>query len=314
MSRRRLRCVLAAVLMACRSPPSPVPAPTRLDLDRLLPDAATLAGWRVVDGPASYSPENLYEVLDGGAERYVGYGFERLLRVRYRPTDEPALGVTLGLFDMGSDLGAFGIYSSGRPPDGAFQRWGVEGYRVGTIAVAWKGRLFVHVAADESRPTLLEMAERLVRGACERAAGAATPPAVLVVLPAEGLVPHSELFVASNLLGHECLPGGVLARYATEEGRGELFFSELASPVAAAQALAELRAHYQRSGATLGPAAAGSGGFSLRDPAVGAGTLIASGRFVAGVHGTLSEGARERLLSELVSRLPHGAGPSALRP
>jgi hypothetical protein len=305
MLRHCLPCLLAAALVACRGAPPSRPATPGLDLDGLLPDQAALAGWRIADGPVRYTPENLYEVLDGGAERYVGYGFERMLRVRYRPADEADLTVTLDLFDMGSELGAFGIYSSGRSPDSAFEGWGVQGYRSGTIAAAWKGRLFVHAEADEERPALLEMAARLVRDACERVEGAASRPAVLAALPIGGLVAHSERWVASDLLGHECLPGGVLASYAIEGGRGELFFSDLGSTNAAAGALAELRAHYQGTGATLDAAPAiGAGGFSLREATLGAGTVIASGRFVAGVHGTLPQKAQERLLTDLAAQLP----------
>ena len=127
----------------------------------------------------------------------------------------------------------------------------------------------------------------------------------LAALPIGGLVAHSERWVAADLLGHECLPGGVLASYTIEGGRGELFFSDLGSTSAAAGALAELRAHYQGTGATLGVAPAiGAAGFSLRDATLGAGTVIASGRFVAGVHGTLPQKAQERLLTDLAARLP----------
>jgi hypothetical protein len=306
MTGRGLACVLAALFgLSCGLQASRQAAPeVGLDLHRFLPDATALAGWRVVEEPAEYTPADLYQVLDGGAERYVGYGLRRLLRVRYEREKEPGLSVVLDLFDMGSDLGAFGIYSSGRPLDGTFERWGVEGYRSGSVAAAWKGRLFVHAEADEERAPLIEMVGRLVRDACEQLPGPGRWPSVLAALPPEGLVPHSERWVAADLLGHECLPGGVLASYSGEGGRGELFFSDLANRSAAASALAELRAHHVRAGATVGAAPAiGAAGFSFRDQSLGVGTVVASGRFVAGIHGSLSPRAQERLLTELVARL-----------
>jgi hypothetical protein len=296
--------LVSTVLVGCGAPP-PAPSAPGLDLRALLPDAAALAGWSVVEGPGEYLPENLYEVLDGGAERYVGYGFVRLLRVRYQGERQGSASVTLDLFDMGSELGAFGMYSSVRPLEGDYERWGVEGYRSGPIMAAWKGRLFVHVEVDEENLGLLGLATRLVRQACERVADGATPPAILAALPREGLVEHSERFIAVDLLGHECLPGGVVATYTGEGGGGELFFSDLRSEAKAVAALGELRAHHARRGATLGAAPSiGGGGFSFRDSRGGAGTVVTSGRFVAGALGTMFPRVQERLLTELVGRLP----------
>jgi hypothetical protein len=307
MTARPLACFVAASFAVWCGPRVSRQSTLEVDLDlhRVLPDTAALAGWSVAEGPADYSPADLYQVLDGGAERYLGYGFRRLLRVRYESKQEPGLSVTLDLFDMGSELGAFGIYSSGRPLDGAFERWGVEGYRSGSVAAAWKGRLFAHAEADEERAPLLEMAGRLLGDACARVPGPERWPSVLAALPPEGLVPHSERWIAADLLGHECLPGGVLASYSGEGGRGELFFSDLVNRGAAAAALAELRAHYLRTGATVGAAPPiGPAGFSFRDPSLGLGSAVASGRFVAGIYGSLSPKAQQRILAELVARLP----------
>jgi hypothetical protein len=307
MTGRALACVAAASFAVGCGPRASRAFCLEADLHRILPEAAALADWRIAEGPTEYTPANLYEVLDGGAERYVGYGFKRLLRVRYERKDEAGLSVTLDLFDMGSELGAFGIYSSGRPLDGDFERWGVEGYRSGSVAAAWKGRLFVHGEADEERAPLLEMAGRLLGDACARVPGPGRWPSVLAALPPEGLLPHSERWIAADLLGHECLPGGVLASYSGEGGRGELFFSDLVNRGAAAAAVAELRAHYLRTGATVGAAPPiGATGFSFRDQSLGVGSAVASGRFVAGIYGSLSPKAQQRILAELVARLAAG--------
>lgn len=295
-----LACVLA-LIPGC-SPAPQQPGRLAPALERLLPDPSGLAGWHVAKGPVDYNPGNLFEYLDGGAERYVGYGFTRLLHVRYQQGEGDS--VTLDLFDMGSELGAFGIYSSLRPTDAGFQPWGVEGYRSGSVAAAWKNRVFVHAEADSEQPVLIEVLERVVRGVCERVEGTLSPPSFLAVLPGEGLVARSQRYVASDLLGHECLPGGVMATYALAGERGELFFSDVGDEAGAASCLAALRAHYQRAGgAVVDPVLAGAAGFSFRDSMVGTGTFMTSGRFVTGVQGNLSAPAQKRLLEALAGRL-----------
>lgn len=299
---RAVWVVVALLAVACgqgvRAPDAP------LELERLLPTPELLNGWAVVEGPDEYVPATLFEVLDGGAERYLGYGFRRLLRVRCQRGGEAATTVTLDLFDMGGDLGAFGVYSGLRPAEAGFATWGAEGYRSGTVTAAWKGRLLVHGEADTPHEGSLALLERLVSAACERAPGSTSAPRILTALPREGLVARSERYVASDLLGHEFLPGGVQASYLVDGRRGELFWSRLPSRRAAARALGELRTNLERAG-RVEPCPGGEWERALCfvEPSLGRGMALAGGRFVAGAHGELDPRARERLLRELVRGL-----------
>jgi hypothetical protein len=304
VTRRHLVCAATLVAaLGCR-PAAREPVAAPVDLAALLPAAASPAGWRAAEGPVEYDPTNLYEVLDGGAERYLTYGFRRLLHVRYKLAGEPPAGVTLDLFDMGGELGAFGIYSSLRPTGVEPRAWGAEGYRSGSVAAAWRGSLFVHGEADDERPASLAMLDRLVEGACARAPGGTAPPRILAALPAEGLQPRSERIVAVDLLGLEFLSGGVLATYRMEGREARLFFSDLGSESAAIEGLASLRTHMAGRGAiTREVTEIGAGGFRFVDPVRGAGVAVRAGRFVAGAHGDLSPEVQERLVGSLVERL-----------
>ncbi len=315
--RRPVGFALVFVLLAgCRAATqggSPTPKPTArgaFDLRQLIPPPPVKAGWVASGEPLTYSPESLFEYLDGGAPRYVGYGFASLVQVRYMREEQPELGVTLDLYDMGRALGAFGIYSSARPPDVAPREWCAEGYRSGPVAAAWKDRLYVHVAADEERPDLALLAERLVAAVCARAPGDPSPPPLLAALPREGLLPRSERYIAADLLGHAFLPGGVLATYEKGGRRVEVFFSDLGTAAAAREAITRLRAHYGERGVptSTGPAI---GEISLRhsDGILGPGAVVAAGRHVAGIHGDLNEEAQARLLSRLVERLRQTPAP-----
>ena len=117
----------------------------------LLPDETTLPGWRIADGPVVYDPVSLYEYLNGGAPLYLDFGFEELVHVRYRLGDDDLSSVTLDIFDMGSELGAFGLCRSGRPADAEVRDWGAEGYRSGAVAAAWKGTPARRPAATHPR-------------------------------------------------------------------------------------------------------------------------------------------------------------------
>jgi hypothetical protein len=295
--------IVAAALLACGQRGAEAP-PAAVDLRGLLPDPSTLAGWRVAAGPVEFTPATLFEYLDGGAERYLKHGFRALIQVRYEAAADVRAAVTLDVYDMGSDLGAFGIYSSLRPEAADPRDWGAEGYRSGSVAAAWKDGVLVHAEADDERPDQVALVERLVAYVCASLPAPAARPAILDRLPAAGLVPRSERYVAVDLLGHEFLPGGVLAGYEIDGRRAEAFFSDLGDEAAVARALAELRAHYARFGEiTGGEPAAGAGGFRFAASGLGQGTVTGAGRFVAGVHGDLPAEARDDLLARLVARL-----------
>jgi hypothetical protein len=301
--RRSAEALLALTLLAgCGG--GWAPRDGRPDPAALLPAVSQLPGWSLVDGPTGYAPETLYEHLDGGAERYLEHGFRQLAHARYCLGTDPLACVSLDVFDMGSDLGAFGIHRAARPPATEPRPWGTEGYRSGTIAAAWKGAVSVHGEADDERPELVAMLERLVEEACARVPGEVALPAVLDPLPTGGRVPLSERFVPGDLLGHSFLPGGVLADYELDGRRSELFLSDLGSDREAAQALVKLRAHLEvRGELDSEPAALGDEAFRYQAPGLGAGTALRAERWVAGIHGELGADAREAVLAELVAAL-----------
>jgi hypothetical protein len=310
VGRTSLYAVVPVLLLACGAP-DPAPPPSS-KLAGLLPTAAELPEWQVAEGPVSYLPEDLYEYLNGGAERYLTSGFRELLHVRFRHGDDPLAGVTIDIFDMGDELGAFGMYRSALPAEAEWERWCAEGYHSGSLAAAWKGSTYVRGEADEERPELLELRDHAIARACDRMPGDASLPAVLDPLPPDGRVARSERWVASNLLGHAFLEAGVLASYEVGGHDAQLYLSDAGSESAAADAVARLRVHHAEWGEVESSAeSVGVEGFRFTDPTLGSGTVVRAGRFVAGVHGDVPYDVQERLLARLVVGLESLRGDSS---
>jgi len=301
MAERHVCCAVALVLLLGCGSESRERTPTDTDLARLLPAPSSLDGWSAAVGPIEYLPETLYEYLDGAAPRYLEYGFRKLMHVRYELGGDLLASVTLNVFDMGSELGAFGIYRSDMPPDAPAREWGVEGHQSGTVAAAWEGNVYVQAEADDDRPALIGMLERLVARACGEVTGDASLPTILEPLPSDGLVPRSERYVAGDLLGHAFLPGGILATYDIAGHEARLFFSDLGSEALATEAMAQFRTHQSQWGAVVRDVPSiGVGGFQFSDPGLGSGIVVGTSRYVAGIYGDLPYDAQERLLDQLI--------------
>lgn len=291
---------LTLLMAGCAGEDSIEPVPPKMF--HLLPPAASLGGWQVADGPMEYSPATLYEYLNGGAERYETLGFRGLIHIRYQRGADPLASVILDVYDMGTALGAFGIYSAGRPQGCEALQWGAEGYRSGTIAAAYKESVFIHGEADDDRQELLAFLDDLVSGVAGGVPGSTSPPAILDSLPKTHLVVGSERYVPTDLIGHSYLPGGVLATYEIDGRRAELFFTDLDTEARAMDATTALRSHFEgRDAIAKGDPPMGDGGFRTNDRVFGQGTVVRSGALITGIHGDLTTEEREDLLGLLIS-------------
>ncbi len=259
-------------------------------------------GWTISDGPTSYDSETLFEYLNGGAPLYLKYGFTSLTQTRYQLGDDPFASVTLDVFEMGSELGAFGVYRSILPPEADLMGWGAEGYRSGSVAAAWKGSVYVHGEADDDRPELIEGLGHVMEEAVASLQGSVALPSIFEVFPRDRLKAGSERYYAADLFGHAFLPGGFVADYEVDGGEAEVFFSRLGSVAEAKEALERLRAHEEQWGEVGDDIDdLGDGGFRCVDPGLGPGIAVRRGTHVVGVHG---HGSGDALVRELLTRLP----------
>ncbi len=188
---------------------APVSEQLRKTLASLLPQGSDV-GARLTEGPAFYSPGNLYEYIDGGAEAFVGYDFVALAHAVYQRGDAE---ITVDVYDMGRPDNAFGIYSSERSPEYSFISIGAEGYQGDLLINFLHDRYYVKLSAfsdTQKGPGLLEPFARWISSAVGTAPSLPKP---LSLFPAANLLPHTQTFVLRSPLGREFLSPAYTARY-----------------------------------------------------------------------------------------------------
>lgn len=269
----------------------------------LFPEVPDKDGWTWAQEPTEYGPEDLFLYLDGGAPQYLSYGFVKLVHGRYAYRGNDLMSVTLDVFDMGSRLGAYGIYSSGRPREIVKRNWGTEGYRSGTVAAAWKGRVYLHGVADDETPILVAQLETLMDRAAAAIPGKVAQPAELSLLPVSRRISGSERYIGNNLLGHSFLPGGFLASYDINGTEGLLFVSDLKSIEAAREAFDLILAFENERGEIIKQGETGDASFWAQDPGLGLGAVILRGTHVGGLWYGKESPAAEKILKELDGNL-----------
>jgi hypothetical protein len=127
-----------------------------------LPEAAP-GGWQAAGPAREYTPETLFEHIDGGADFYLRYGFRRGLVREY----EGEVGTAVvELYEMASTADAYGAFHwelpTDRPALGAAATW------EGGVVKVWVDRYLVRVSAEReeegTRAAVLGLAREVVAG------------------------------------------------------------------------------------------------------------------------------------------------------
>jgi len=256
-------------------------APQSPDARRLASYIPATAGPWLSEADQVYDGETIFDYIDGAGEVYRSYNMRLLVARRFHKDGRP--DIVVDAFDMGGAADAFGVFTHDLEGEDVGIGQGST-YKAGLLSF-WQDRYFLSVYAeeetDETRAAVLEIG-RLIATAVP---GRGDPPALLGLLPREGLEArrvrffhgHALLnyhyFVAeANILLLGRGTDAVLASYGGPADRSYLFLGAYADEAAAAKAVESFRRAYM-------PDAAGKGAIRVENGRWTA--VVARGRYVA---------------------------------
>ncbi|MFC1850437.1 DUF6599 family protein [candidate division CSSED10-310 bacterium] len=195
------------------------------ELAQYLPE---LKDWKA-DGPAQiFTPQDLFEYINGAAELYLSYDFQKVATVTLENEAEHSL--TIDIFQHSNDQNGFGIYSQEKPRTGNFLPVGNEGYYEEGIMNFVRGKFYVKLICfgveKEKEQLLLSVAREIAA----KLPASESLPETLSVFPTSGKVPHSEKYIARNFLGYHFLHSAFVAEYKSHDHEFQLFIIEAVDP------------------------------------------------------------------------------------
>jgi hypothetical protein len=274
-------------------------------LEAFLP--ATCASRWVMDGKATtYIPETLYKYIDGEAELYLPYGFRKAVAGIYVNPAKKGAGIAATIFEMGSLLNAFGIYSNYRSPTLEQLKLGAEGFYDESQLMFYQDSYFVRIEASGSfsgDESSLKACAQAISGGLP---GGSEKPKELTYLSIPGSVPLTEKYYAQGLLGHTFFGKGLTGELMIGEARAKSLLILTDSGEAARRVLIEYQNYLKKSGAVPEVSEDGAGRvLRVIDPLYKGVLLHQSNRYVVGVVGLKEprqgEGAVARLLERLAA-------------
>ncbi|MCI0523518.1 MAG: hypothetical protein L0Y37_07690 [Bacteroidales bacterium] len=179
-----------------------------------------LKGYKQVSDYPVYTPDDLWDYINGAADAYLALGFIDLNITEYRKGKQ---SLKAEVYSFGDEATAFGIYSLERSPSYDFIKVGVQGYSEEGVVNFYKGRHYVKIMTHSGSKKATEAMINLAEMIAERIEGGNEFPALLKLFPADGLVANQETYIMEGVLGHDFLHDAYRASYEIESDRFEIY-------------------------------------------------------------------------------------------
>lgn len=184
---------------------------------QLFPD---LKGYKSVSDYPVYTPDDLWDYINGAADAYLALGFIDLQITEYTKGRST---IKAEIYRFGDDAMAFGMYSMERSPGYNFIQAGVQGYNEEGIVHFYKDRYYVKLMTHSKSGKVNEKMKELAGMIASRIEGKNEFPALLKLFPADGLLMNEETYLLESVLGHEYLRGAFRASYEVAGDRFDIY-------------------------------------------------------------------------------------------
>jgi hypothetical protein len=248
-----------------------------------------MAGWKQSGEVQVYSPANLYDYINGGADLYLKYDFQELKVADY--VNDQKASVTIEVYRHKTPVHAFGIYSQERLANANYLEVGAQGYSEKGILNFLAADCYVKMSSVDVGPgeqaVLLAFAGKLV----ENLGGKGSLPSILSSFPREGKKKNSEKFSSTEFLGYAFFHSAFTADYELSGKKFKLFLIEGTNPNDCRHMIREYLKHTGNLRDKVE-----EGRFQLKDPYHGEMDFYWKGKYIWGALDLADETLRSRVL------------------
>jgi hypothetical protein len=253
-------------------------------------DCSLVPGWQQEGAVRHFTPDNLYEYMDGNSESYLAYGFVQMQGVTCKSGENTFV---IDISEMVDADAAYGIFSGNRDPSQPIEKIGMGGQILPRRGTFTKGNYYVEIAATpdiDHTPALtafITAMEKLLEGRT-------TPPEALAWFLPEKQV--SARLIPESVLGIRLLKRGYVAQY----DQGKAFLVLETSPQSAAAVMIKLRQRFPVSQAVQ----VADEALQLQDKYLSGVCFFRKGKYIGG-YANMPDGATATAASALLAaRLP----------
>ncbi|MEX0324140.1 MAG: DUF6599 family protein [Puniceicoccaceae bacterium] len=210
--------------------------------------AITPEGWQLSDKPEYFTAENLYEEINGRAEFYLAYNVIGMTISVYEiePNQEPFFECSV--YDMGTHLNAYGVYSGERSQVAEALDLGRQAYRSGASFFIWQGQYYCRIVASDDDAELVELGRQLAKKLIGVLPDNGQSIPGLKALPKKNRIPHSDKYFLVDAFSLDFMVHTFTAKYAYQGSNVTQFVSMQESKADATDALNQYEEYAKRYG------------------------------------------------------------------
>jgi len=210
-------CLLIAASAAAAFGGGEEPAEDRAErLVRLVPAAGDLPDLEVLLEPTVFPRDELAELINGEAEAFYPYGVGHTVTSLVRQAE---VKMKVDIFDMTSPLGAYGVYSTHRPPEPEMVEIGTLGFASDQSIVFFCGDYYVDLTVQGKPDGAAEALQAAAREIASRIEPKGAVPEELDLFPEEGRVADTDRYLPRGHLGIEQVPQAFVVEYEIDDAK-----------------------------------------------------------------------------------------------
>jgi len=182
------------------------------NLPKVIPDF-TPKGWELYDQVKQFTPENLYEHINGRAEFYIAYDVAGMTFANFMKDGLKGPFIDLFIYDMGNATNAFGVFSAERSQEGSPVKLGRDAYGQDANYYIWKGRYYITIIASETSEELQTIGREIAKKTSSALNDSGEKVWGLMAIPQKDIVPRTIKYVKTDAMGLDFMKNTYMAQY-----------------------------------------------------------------------------------------------------
>jgi len=135
------------------------------DIEKLMPSLSELDGWKFTTNPQVYIGDNLFSLIDGGADLYLEYGFTQVVSAQY--ADPTSNNIQVEIYEMIDAPSAYGIFSITQQAAEWSEQYGRQSSVNKDYISFWKNKYYVVLSWSSKQhldePLMAKLANLIVQ-------------------------------------------------------------------------------------------------------------------------------------------------------
>jgi len=188
-----------------------------------------IKGWKMLEEYPVYSPYNLWDYINGAADAYLSYEFEKLFIAEYIKDKNQSIKVEI--YQHKSPVFAYGIYSQERSADYHFIPIGIQGYSEESLLHFIQDRYYIKINSASGKTKNDKDIRIIAKEVSKTLCGEKELPEAVSWFPEDNKIQYSGKFIAKGFLGHEFLNEVFTAEYSVDNNVFSLFIIHREEPI-----------------------------------------------------------------------------------